>query len=113
MQSPAEDAEEDLKTMRNEVEYPVLMDINDDRTRQGLSPVVKLTVPVLKKHLKGKTIGGAEWRMGNKKREDLIEDYRPVPWYAPLEKKGEGGGVVRKSVGSTDRRKIRQTNLMK
>jgi len=67
---------EDLKMMRNEVEYPVLMDINDDRTRQGLSPVVKLTVPVLKKHLKGKLIYGTEWRMGNKKREDLIEDYR-------------------------------------
>lgn len=62
--------------MRNQTEYPILMDINHDRSREGLSPVVKLTVPVLKTHLKGKSIAGSEWKMGNKKREDLIEDYR-------------------------------------
>ena len=84
--------EENLKTIRNEAEYPVLMDINDDRTRQGLSPVVKLTVPVLKKHLKGKTICGTEWRMGNKKREDLIEDYRSVTTPGSELRSKNGGG---------------------
>lgn len=54
------------------------MDINHDRSKEGLSPVVKLTVPVLKTHLRGKSIHGTEWKMGNKKREDLIEDYRYI-----------------------------------
>ena len=62
--------------MRDAHEYPVLMDINHERSRQGLTPVVKLTVPVLKAHLRGKTVRGGKWTMGAKKREDLIEDYR-------------------------------------
>ena len=62
--------------MRNPLEYPILMDINHDRSKEGLSPIVKLTVPVLKTHLRGKSINGSEWKMGSKKREDLIEDYR-------------------------------------
>ena len=65
--------------MRNPLEYPILMDINHDRSKEGLSPIVKLTVPVLKTHLRGKSIHGNEWKMGSKKREDLIEDYRSPP----------------------------------
>ena len=37
-----------------------------------------MQVPVLKAHLKGKWIGGQEWRAGNKKRSELISDYRSV-----------------------------------
>lgn len=76
MQASAEEIEEGLKMMRNPLEYPILMDINHDRSKEGLSPIVKLTVPVLKTHLRGKSINGSEWKMGSKKREDLIEDYR-------------------------------------
>ena len=35
-----------------------------------------MQVPVLKAHLKGKWIGGQEWRAGYKKRSELISDYR-------------------------------------
>ncbi len=35
-----------------------------------------MQVPILKAHLKGKWIGGQEWRAGNKKRSELISDYR-------------------------------------
>ena len=76
LQTSAEEIEDELKAMRLSLEYPVLMDINHDRSKEGLSPVVKLTVPVLKTHLRGKSIQGMEWKMGSKKREDLIEDYR-------------------------------------
>lgn len=68
--------EEQLRKTRDAAEHPVLMAINHERAGQGCSPVVKLTVPVLKAHLRGKTVAGSEWRMGAKKREDLIEDYR-------------------------------------
>lgn len=74
-QATADELEDELRSNRDE-EYPILMDINHERSRQGESPVVKLTVPVLKAHLKGKTVHGQEWRMGSKKREELIEDYR-------------------------------------
>ena len=76
LQASAEEIEEGLKVMRNPLEYPILMDINHDRSKEGLSPIVKLTVPVLRTHLRGKSINGTEWKMGSKKREDLIEDYR-------------------------------------
>jgi len=54
----------------------VLMAINVERTQQGLDTAHKLTVQLLKAHLKGKVIGGQEWKAGNKKREDLMYDYR-------------------------------------
>ena len=38
-----------------------------------------MQVPILKAHLKGKWIGGQEWRAGNKKRSELISDYRCAP----------------------------------
>lgn len=76
MQAAAEDLDDELRTSRNVLETPVLMDINQERTLQGSSPVVRLTVPVLKSHLRGKRVHGQEWRMGTKKREELIEDYR-------------------------------------
>lgn len=75
-QASAEEIEEGLEMMRNPLEYPILLDINHDRSKEGLSPVAKLTVSVLKAHLRGKLIRGIEWKMGSKKREDLIEDYR-------------------------------------
>ncbi|DBA94598.1 TPA: hypothetical protein ACH3X1_002180 [Trebouxia sp. C0004] len=58
------------------LEGPVLMAINVERTQQGLDTAHKLTVQLLKAHLKGKVIGGQEWKAGNKKREDLMYDYR-------------------------------------
>lgn len=58
------------------LEGPVLMAINVERTQQGLDSAHKLTVQLLKAHLRGKMIGGQEWRAGNKKKEDLMYDYR-------------------------------------
>lgn len=58
------------------LEGPVLMAINVERTQQGLDSAHKLTVQLLKAHLRGKIIGGQEWRAGNKKKEDLMYDYR-------------------------------------
>ena len=58
------------------LEGPVLMAINVERTQQGLDTAHKLTVQLLKAHLKGKLIGGQEWKAGNKKKEDLMYDYR-------------------------------------
>jgi len=58
------------------LEGPVLMAINVERTQQGLDTAHKLTVQLLKAHLKGKIIGGLEWKAGNKKKEDLVYDYR-------------------------------------
>ena len=58
------------------LEGPVLMAINVERTQQGLDSAHKLTVQLLKAHLRGKIIGGQEWKAGNKKKEDLMYDYR-------------------------------------
>lgn len=58
------------------LEGPVLMAINVERKQQGLDIAHKLTVQLLKAHLKGKIIGGQEWKAGNKKKEDLMYDYR-------------------------------------
>lgn len=58
------------------LEGPVLMAINVERTQQGLDTAHKLTVQLLKAHLRGKVIGGQEWKAGNKKKEDLMYDYR-------------------------------------
>ena len=52
------------------------MAINVERSQQGLDLAHKLTVQLLKAHLKGKFIGGQEWKAGNKKKEDLTYDYR-------------------------------------
>lgn len=52
------------------------MAINVERTQHGLDTAHKLTVQLLKAHLKGKVIGGQEWKAGNKKKEDLMYDYR-------------------------------------
>ena len=56
----------------------MLMAINVERTQQGLDAAHKLTVQLLKAHLKGKFINGQEWKAGNKKKEDLMYDYRYV-----------------------------------
>ena len=58
------------------LEGPVLMAINAERSQQGLDTAHKLTVQLLKAHLKGKVIGGQEWKAGSKKKEDLMFDYR-------------------------------------
>ena len=42
----------------------------------ALMYTMSVQVPILKAHLKGKWIGGQEWRAGNKKRSELISDYR-------------------------------------
>ena len=63
------------------LEGPVLMAINVERTQQGLDSAHKLTVQLLKAHLKGKFINGQEWKAGNKKKEDFICDYRCVPMH--------------------------------
>ena len=55
---------------------PVLDHINRERAVAGQSPAVKLTVPLLKEHLRGKLLSGVPWRAGAKKREELIADFR-------------------------------------
>ena len=55
---------------------PVLMAVNVERRKQGLEPAPKLTVQLLKTHLRGKLIRGQEWKAGNKKKDDLVSDYR-------------------------------------
>lgn len=45
-------------------------------TLPSSAPALPLQVPILKQHLKGKLIGGQEWRAGSKKRDDLIADFR-------------------------------------
>ncbi|BDA42917.1 hypothetical protein COCOBI_03-8100 [Coccomyxa sp. Obi] len=62
--------------VRESLEEPVLLAINAERRRDGAEPISKLTVPALKAHLRGKWVGGQEWRPGNKKRSELIDDYR-------------------------------------
>ncbi|KAK9835062.1 hypothetical protein WJX81_008045 [Elliptochloris bilobata] len=57
-------------------EAPVLMAINAARRRAGQPAAARLTVPLLKEHLRGKVIGGVEWRPGSKKRDDLVADFR-------------------------------------
>ena len=58
------------------LEGPVLMAINVERTQQSLDSAHKLTVQLLKAHLRGKIIRGQEWKAGSKKKEDLMCDYR-------------------------------------
>ena len=55
---------------------PVLMAVNVERKKQGLEAAPKLTVQLLKTHLRGKLICGQEWKAGNKKKDDLVSDYR-------------------------------------
>ena len=45
--------------------------------------MVAVQVPILKAHLRGKWIGGQEWRAGNKKRSELISDYRSACIHRP------------------------------
>ena len=52
------------------------MAVNVERKKQGLEPAQKLTVQLLKTHLRGKLIRGQEWKAGNKKKDDLVSDYR-------------------------------------
>ena len=59
-----------------QLEGPVLMAINMERHRAGLAPVGKLTVPLLREHMRGKTIGKGAYRPGQKTRDVLIQDYR-------------------------------------
>ena len=55
---------------------PVIEAINRERAEQGKSPIAKLTVPLLKEHLRGKTVGSSTWRAGAKKRDELLGDFR-------------------------------------
>ncbi len=61
---------------QSSVEAPVLMAINAARRKAGQPQAARLTVPLLKEHLRGKVIGGVEWRPGSKKRDDLVADFR-------------------------------------
>lgn len=76
LQEAARAQSEEPSSSSAALEGPVLMAINVERTQQGLDPAHKLTVQLLKAHLKGKLIGGQEWKAGSKKKEDLMYDYR-------------------------------------
>ena len=65
---------------------PVLMAVNVERKKQGLEPAPKLTVQLLKAHLRGKLIRGQEWKAGNKKKDDLVSDYRCSRGHVALRK---------------------------
>lgn len=60
---------------RREWERPVLAHMNSMLAASGRT-VDNLTVKLLKEHLSGRNIQGAEWRPGNKKKDELIVDYR-------------------------------------
>eukprot|EP00887_Chlorella_sp_A99_P003111 scaffold9.g3111.t1 len=57
-------------------EAPVLQDVNAERARAGLPPISKLTVSVLRQHLRGKVVDGRSWVAGKKKRGELVRDCR-------------------------------------
>ena len=67
---------DDERAMQEAWEQPVLDAVNAERMSLGTQPVMRLTVPLLKVHLRGKLIGGCEWRQGTKKRDALVQDYR-------------------------------------
>ena len=50
--------------------------INRERAHVGRSPAGKLTVPLLKEHLRGKLFSGAPVRTGTKRRDELIGAFR-------------------------------------
>lgn len=50
--------------------------LNAGRAAAGEPPLPRVTVPALRAALKGRVVGGQEWRAGAKKRRELLEDYR-------------------------------------
>lgn len=81
------------------LEGPVLMAINVERNQQGLDPAHKLTVQLLKAHLKGKLIAGQEWKAGSKKREDLMFDYRDYMGLGKAAERPLAGAIPSISLG--------------
>ncbi|KAI8464754.1 MAG: hypothetical protein J3K34DRAFT_525930 [Monoraphidium minutum] len=55
---------------------PVLQHINETRAKNGLAPVHKITVKVLKEALEAAVIEGRRFRPGAMTRDQLIEEYR-------------------------------------
>jgi hypothetical protein len=69
-------------------EQPVLTHLNEQLALQGREAVPRPTVALMKEVLRGRVVHGQRWRLGSKKREDLVRDYR---WGA-LQAEGAWGG---------------------
>jgi len=67
------------RVARDSLEAPVLMAINKERRDGGLEPAPRVTVPLLAAFLEGRALGGARWRRGAKKRDELLDDARCAP----------------------------------
>ncbi|KAK9846882.1 hypothetical protein WJX84_000810 [Apatococcus fuscideae] len=67
---------DDERAMQEAWERPVLDAVNAERVSLGREPVSRLTVALLREHLRGKLVGGSDWRPGTKKRDALVQDYR-------------------------------------
>ena len=56
-------------------EMAALEHLNATRASRGEPPVPKLTISELRAALKGATVRGQEWKAGNKKKTELLQDY--------------------------------------
>ena len=67
---------DDERAMQEDWERPVLNAVNAERVSLGREPVLRLTVALLREHLRSKLINGSKWRPGTRKRDALVQDYR-------------------------------------
>lgn len=74
-------------------EIAALEHLNSARVTRGEPPVPKLTVPELRAALKGTTVRGQEWKAGNKKKKEMLQDYFALMReQAGVQTTGGGGG---------------------
>lgn len=66
------------ETPREISEQDIQSEINAERRHRRLFQFRSLTVESMKWFLKGKQIGGQEWKIGRKRKADLIADCRWV-----------------------------------
>ena len=56
-------------------EIAALEHLNAARAIRGKPPASKLTIPELRAALEGTRVRGQEWKAGNKKRKEMLQDY--------------------------------------
>ncbi|KAK9792731.1 hypothetical protein WJX73_010908 [Symbiochloris irregularis] len=72
-------------------EQAILEAINRERTQEGRGVAPKLTVPLLKEHLRGKLVAGAPMRTAQKRRDELIGAYRSFLTASDQDSTGQQG----------------------
>ena len=65
--------------LQDPAEASLLGMLNARRQQTGQEPVQRLTVGVLNEALRGSRPGGQPWKRGQKKREELLADFRCSP----------------------------------